>query len=161
MAEYEDVSGYQPGSQENNIVIPEPTVSPDLNSLRQRHLFRQFPFVKRLIGHNPSIHYSVLWKFFHLPHRDNVASRVELPGSVMNVEPRAFEHTAWLKNFRESGEDFLITGGTSSLVQPRKARSLICCTPSPRCTCRSPVRAVVSRSFCPCRSLFWGRNLGW
>ncbi len=38
-------------------------------------------------------------------------SRVELPGSVMNVEPRAFEYTAWLKNFRESGEDFLITGG--------------------------------------------------
>lgn len=43
-------------------------------------------------------------------HCDDL-SRVVLPDSVMNVEPRAFEYTAWLENFQESGEDFLISGG--------------------------------------------------
>lgn len=37
--------------------------------------------------------------------------QVELPDSVMNVEPRAFDYTAWLKDFYASGEEFLITGG--------------------------------------------------
>lgn len=36
---------------------------------------------------------------------------VELPDSVINVEPRAFEYTAWMENFKSSGEDFLISGG--------------------------------------------------
>lgn len=43
-------------------------------------------------------------------HCDNLAS-VELPDSIMNVEPRAFDYTAWVEKFRNSGEDFLISGG--------------------------------------------------
>lgn len=43
-------------------------------------------------------------------HCDNLSS-VELPDSVMNVEPRAFDYTAWVENFKNSGEDFLISGG--------------------------------------------------
>ncbi|MCM1027601.1 MAG: leucine-rich repeat domain-containing protein [Roseburia sp.] len=36
---------------------------------------------------------------------------VELPESVMRVEPEAFTYTAWLEEFRNSGEEFLISGG--------------------------------------------------
>lgn len=43
-------------------------------------------------------------------HCDNLSS-VELPDSVMNVEPRAFDYTAWVEKFRNSGEDFLVSGG--------------------------------------------------
>lgn len=43
-------------------------------------------------------------------HCDNLAA-VELPDTVMNVEPRAFDYTAWVENFRSGGEDFLISGG--------------------------------------------------
>lgn len=43
-------------------------------------------------------------------HCESLAS-VELPETVMSVEPRAFDYTAWVKNFRSSGEDFLISGG--------------------------------------------------
>lgn len=43
-------------------------------------------------------------------HCDSLAT-VTLPESVMNVEPKAFENTAWMKNFLDSGEEFLISGG--------------------------------------------------
>ena len=43
-------------------------------------------------------------------HCVNLTS-VELPDSVMSVEPRAFDYTAWVEDFRNSGEDFLISGG--------------------------------------------------
>lgn len=36
---------------------------------------------------------------------------VDLPSSVMNVEPKAFVKTAWLEEFLESGETFLVSGG--------------------------------------------------
>ena len=36
---------------------------------------------------------------------------VELPSSVMNVEPKAFAKTAWVEEFPETGETFLISGG--------------------------------------------------
>lgn len=39
-------------------------------------------------------------------------SQVQLPDTIEKVEPKAFEHTAWVENFKESGsEDFLISGG--------------------------------------------------
>ncbi len=43
-------------------------------------------------------------------HCDSL-TQVTLPESVKNVEPKAFENTAWLKAFLESGEEFLISGG--------------------------------------------------
>lgn len=43
-------------------------------------------------------------------HCDNLVS-VELPDTVMNVEPKAFDYTAWVENFRDSGKDFLVSGG--------------------------------------------------
>lgn len=43
-------------------------------------------------------------------HCDSLAS-VELPDTLMNVEPKAFDYTAWVENFRESGEEFLVSGG--------------------------------------------------
>lgn len=43
-------------------------------------------------------------------HCDSLAD-VQLPESVMRVEPEAFAHTAWLEGFKNSGEDFLISGG--------------------------------------------------
>lgn len=44
-------------------------------------------------------------------HCDQLSS-VELPETVMLVEPKAFDHTAWVENFLENGqEDFLISGG--------------------------------------------------
>lgn len=43
-------------------------------------------------------------------HCDGLAD-VKLPESVMRVEPEAFAHTAWLEQFRNSGEEFLISGG--------------------------------------------------
>lgn len=43
-------------------------------------------------------------------HCDSL-EEVELPESVMSVEPRAFDYTAWVENFKSSGEDFLISGG--------------------------------------------------
>ncbi|MDE7353008.1 MAG: leucine-rich repeat domain-containing protein [Acetatifactor sp.] len=43
-------------------------------------------------------------------HCDSLTG-VTLPGTVRNVEPKAFENTAWLKAFLESGEEFLISGG--------------------------------------------------
>lgn len=36
---------------------------------------------------------------------------VKLPESLLNVEPKAFEHTAWLERFLESSEEFLVSGG--------------------------------------------------
>jgi hypothetical protein len=43
-------------------------------------------------------------------HCDELES-VELPYSIENVEPKAFEHTKWMDNFRRRGEsDFLISG---------------------------------------------------
>ncbi len=144
MAEYEDVSGYQ-SSQENDIVIPEPAVTPEPTTsepsaeellgstsivgnnafvfmnpgnmtVREPALNQgieeigQFSFARsNLSGISiPEGVTNIGYGAFY--HCDGL-SRVELPGSVMNVEPRAFEYTAWLKNFRESGEDFLITGG--------------------------------------------------
>lgn len=42
-------------------------------------------------------------------------SEVTLPGSVIHVEPKAFEHTPWVEEFRRDGTggqgDFLISGG--------------------------------------------------
>lgn len=53
-------------------------------------------------------------------HCDNLCS-VTLPESIRKVEPKCFQHTAWTKNFIESGMggegDFLISGGV--LVQYR------------------------------------------
>ncbi len=45
-------------------------------------------------------------------HCDALAE-VELPDSIMNVEPKAFKHTAWVKEFETNnrGEAFLISGG--------------------------------------------------
>lgn len=43
-------------------------------------------------------------------HCDNLVW-VELPDSVMKVEPKAFEYTAWVEDFRNSGAEFLISGG--------------------------------------------------
>ncbi len=43
-------------------------------------------------------------------HCENLSS-VELPETVMNLEPRAFANTAWVKSFYDRGEDFLISGG--------------------------------------------------
>lgn len=43
-------------------------------------------------------------------HCDNLES-VSLPESVMNVEPKAFDYTAMLENFKNSGTDFLVNGG--------------------------------------------------
>lgn len=47
-------------------------------------------------------------------HCDNLA-QVNLPESVMNVEPKAFSHTLWVDNFLEGNGngngDFLISGG--------------------------------------------------
>ena len=48
--------------------------------------------------------------FYHCDQLENVA----LPDTVMNVEPKAFEHTAWVDSFLTgtTGEgDFLVSGG--------------------------------------------------
>lgn len=43
-------------------------------------------------------------------HCDDLA-KVTLPDTVMNVEPKAFEHTAMIENFKNDGTDFLVNGG--------------------------------------------------
>lgn len=47
-------------------------------------------------------------------HCDNLAA-VDLPESIMNVEPKAFSHTLWVDNFLNNDKaengDFLISGG--------------------------------------------------
>lgn len=44
---------------------------------------------------------------------------VKLPESLWNVEPRAFEHTAWMDRFLESGEEFLVSGGVLAAYNGR------------------------------------------
>ena len=46
--------------------------------------------------------------FYHCDH----LTQVTLPESMMNVEPKAFEHTAWVEDFLQSEEEFLISGNT-------------------------------------------------
>ncbi len=43
-------------------------------------------------------------------HCDDLES-VLLPESVMNVEPKAFDYTSMMENFKNSGTDFLVNGG--------------------------------------------------
>ncbi|MCM1187806.1 MAG: leucine-rich repeat domain-containing protein [bacterium] len=43
-------------------------------------------------------------------HCDNL-THVELSDSVVNVEPEAFAHTAWMENFKNGDADYLISGG--------------------------------------------------
>ncbi len=43
-------------------------------------------------------------------HCDSL-EKLTLPSTVVRVEPKAFEHTAYLKQFREGSEKFLINGG--------------------------------------------------
>lgn len=48
--------------------------------------------------------------FYHCDGLD----RIELPETVMQVEPKAFEHSGWVENFLNGGEgegDYLISGG--------------------------------------------------
>lgn len=43
-------------------------------------------------------------------HCDDL-TKVTLPDTVMNVEPKAFEYTAMMENFKNDGTDFLVNGG--------------------------------------------------
>ena len=43
-------------------------------------------------------------------HCDNLEELI-LPDTVMNVEPKAFDHTAYIENFKSGAEEFLVNGG--------------------------------------------------
>lgn len=43
-------------------------------------------------------------------HCDNL-EELTLPDTVMNVEPKAFDHTAYIENFKSGSEEFLVNGG--------------------------------------------------
>lgn len=43
-------------------------------------------------------------------HCDDL-TKVKLPESVMIVEPKAFENTAWVNQFKQGNQEFLISGG--------------------------------------------------
>lgn len=46
--------------------------------------------------------------FYHC----DTLTEIELPETIENVEPKAFNYTAWVENFMQNGtEDFLISGG--------------------------------------------------
>lgn len=46
--------------------------------------------------------------FYHC----DALTEIELPETIENVEPKAFNYTAWVENFLQNGtEDFLISGG--------------------------------------------------
>lgn len=57
-------------------------------------------------------------------HCDRLQS-VFIPGSIKEIEPKAFEHTPWLENWmKEEGEDFLIVGDGILLAYRGKESSI-------------------------------------
>jgi len=71
----------------------------------------QFSFARSAL-HQISIPKGVKWIDYGAFYHCDSLINVELPNTVENVEPKAFAHTAWVKEFEENAsEDFLISGG--------------------------------------------------
>ena len=57
-------------------------------------------------------------------HCDSLGE-LTLPDTVMNVEPKAFDHTAYIENFKSGTEEFLVNGGVLLAYNGNKSQAAV------------------------------------